>query len=505
METPEGIQFAPEPSGRRSSTHAARAVFAAALAAADLPAAQALRAEHDWRTRYPRHLRALTQAGMASPVQAVTIARAGLAEAQRHVEFVRAGRATPLADALASARPDALGSVEIRGRGNAGIAEWTVPYRGRMLRGDALRAQIAGWQADGIVEPGHAQALLRVIDHPEWLDLSDRTLVLLGAGSEAGPLEWLSRWRANIVAVDRPDAGVWRRIVATVDAGNARLIAPARGRLAGDAPADSWLSQAGADLLTETPEIAAWLEGLDRPLDLAAIAYLDGERHVRVAMAMDALMARRSDARHEHTLMFMATPTDVFAVSPPVAEAAMQRWAQRSPTRRAIDAGLRALSGGRLMQPHVTGLQRADDGDGYGIVDCAVIEQGPNYALAKRLQQWRTVVARDAGQRVSLNVTPSTTTASVTHNRALKAGFDGAHLFGVEVFAPETTHALAAALWVHDLRCTTQAGDPATTNENPLLRLAETANHGGLWRVPYLPRSALPLAAIAGLLGARQH
>jgi hypothetical protein len=162
--------------------------------------------------------------------------------------------------------------------------------------------------------------LLRVIDHPEWLDLSDRTLVLLGAGSEAGPLEWLSRWRANIVAVDLPGADVWRRIVATVNAGNARLIAPARGPSSCDRSADAWPSQVGADLLTETPEIAAWLETLDRPLDLAAIAYLDGERHVRVAMAMDALMARRGDSGHERTLMFMATPTDVFAVAPPVAE-----------------------------------------------------------------------------------------------------------------------------------------------------------------------------------------
>jgi hypothetical protein len=29
--------------------------------------------------------------------------------------------------------------------------------------------------------------------------------------------------------------------------------------------------------------------------------------------------------------------------------------------------------------------------------------------------------------------------------------------------------------------------------------LAE-ANHGGLWRVPYLPRSALPIAALLGLV-----
>jgi hypothetical protein len=29
-------------------------------------------------------------------------------------------------------------------------------------------------------------------------------MVLFGAGSEAGPLSWLAKWRANIVAIDLP-------------------------------------------------------------------------------------------------------------------------------------------------------------------------------------------------------------------------------------------------------------------------------------------------------------
>jgi hypothetical protein len=52
-----------------------------------------------------------------------------------------------------------------------------------------------------------------VISHPEWFDLSDRTLVLFGAASEAGPLTWLSKWKANIVAVDLPNERVWERIL----------------------------------------------------------------------------------------------------------------------------------------------------------------------------------------------------------------------------------------------------------------------------------------------------
>ena len=62
--------------------------------------------------------------------------------------------------------------------------------------------------------------------HPEWFDLSDRTMVLFGAASEAGPLPWLAKWKANIVAVDLPNSRVWGKILNTIQQGNATLIAP---------------------------------------------------------------------------------------------------------------------------------------------------------------------------------------------------------------------------------------------------------------------------------------
>ena len=47
-----------------------------------------------------------------------------------------------------------------------------------------------------------------------------------------------------------------------------------------------------------------------------------------------------------------------------------------------------------------------------GINDSLVAQQGPNYALAKRLQRWRASLARDGGATVSLNVAPPTRTKS---------------------------------------------------------------------------------------------
>ena len=63
------------------------------------------------------------------------------------------------------------------------------------LQGQALLDQIQSWEERGIVEASHANALRECIAHPEWFALSDRTTVLFGAASEAGPLTWLSKWK----------------------------------------------------------------------------------------------------------------------------------------------------------------------------------------------------------------------------------------------------------------------------------------------------------------------
>ncbi len=489
-----GIQFPRDARGRHSTTDTAKGIFSAALSLANQAAANSLKAEADWRRRYPQHLVQLTRSAAVDGALAVRMAQAALDQAHANFEFVRDNTTWPLADAMsrgAAIAGSGFQTLEIHGQGNPSPQPWALPYRGESLQGDAARAVIDRWAADGICEPGHAEALHRVLDHPEWFDLSDRTVVLLGAGSEAGPLAWLAQWRARIVAVDLPRADVWRRIAAIVAQGNATLVAPVRMGLPVEA------AQAGADLLTDTPEIAVWLCELpDAALDLGAIAYLDGEKHVRVVMGMDAIANTVLAAKPASTRMTMATPTDAFTVPEAIARAAMQRFEQRGLLQQAADKPLWALTGARWMKPHVKELIDCRDpaGQRMGVVDALVIQQGPNYALAKRLQQWRATVARAAGEKVVFNVAPSTTTQSVVKNPALKAGFDGAHRFGIEVFEPATTNALMAAMWVHDLRTATPSF------AHPLEALTHRANHGGLWRVGYLPRSALPLAAVMGLM-----
>jgi hypothetical protein len=147
---------------------------------------------------------------------------------------------------------------------------------------------------------------------------------------------------------------------------------------------------------------------------------------------------------------------------------------------RLLELPLRTMSAGRLLRP-----QYVSDGQP-GIHDALVPQQGPNYALAKRLQRWRAIVARDAGSIVSINIAPPTRTRSVLKNRALAAAYASAHHFAVEVFEPATANTLMAALLVADLN--TGGGPP---HEHPWQDEAYAAIHGGLWRAPYQPRSAL--------------
>ena len=485
-----GLQWPLDAKGKRASGPPGQRIVAAALRGLDPIAADAVVAERDWRHAYPAHWRALVQAQAARPLATVASARAGLTAAWSELTFLRAGKSLALADAM-RAPSQSFQTLQLRGSGDTAPAPWTVPHQGKQLADGALARQIDRWEKAGICEAAHAAALRDCLAHPEWFDLSDQHLVLLGAGSEAGPLAWLAKWRANLVGIDLARAATCKRIAATVAAGNATLTAP----VASGQPLDA--AHAGADLLADTPEIAAWLASLGQPLAIANLAYLDGERHLRVSLAMDAISATLCAADARTQLAYMATPTDVFAVPEDLATAVMQRYAERGLVKKLAQFGARLSSGGRGFASHIQALIDAGDFGRWGLVDALVVEQGPNYALAKRLQQWRALVARADGHRVAFNVAPSTTTASVVSNPLLAAGFRGAKAFGVEVFEPATTNALMAAMWVHQLR--TAPRDFA----HPLKLLMHTANHGGLWRLPYLPRSVLPMAALLGFVKRR--
>ena len=90
-------------------------------------------------------------------------------------------------------------------------------------------------------------------------------------------------------------------------------------------------------------------------------------------------------------------------------------------------------------------------------------------------------------------------------NRVLAAAYSAAGGYGVEVFDVDTSNTMMAALLLHDLRNPSAAAAPATDLSSPLDLFVDQAAHGGLWRLPYEPRSVLTLAALEGFLSTRRH
>lgn len=467
-----GVLFVRDADGRRGSAAPGRAVWAAAARDVDPALASRIEQTADWRVGYLDGVVAHTAVAARSAQASLAIARAGLAAVREQLEFVRNGAAVPLEQALVTPGP-ALRPQTVQGHGSQ-QRTLAVPYRGAMLRGDELRRQADAWVARGTVEASCAAALHELVAEPDRLDMSGRAFALLGAGAEMGPLEPLLQWGGHVVAVDRPDEKVWERITGQARAGAGRLTFP----------------QGGVDLLTATPEVAAFVgAAADRPLTVGSYAYADGARHVQLAAAADALVEMLLRDRPGTGYAELATPTDAFAVPGEVVEEARRRWAGRG-RLAALQAPARRL--GLYAPSYPTTLER-EDGAVLGIADVLVPQQGPNYTLAKRIQRWRAVAASAAGHPVSANVAPATRTRSVTRNRLLAAAYAGAHAFGVEVFEPATSRVLMAALLAHDL--TSTAPPPA----HPEDLFVSGAAHGGLWRVGYTPRSVLGLAAVRGL------
>lgn len=484
----DGVVFPATGDGRRSTTALGRAVVADALRAVDPVGARSAEHETDWRRGYLTHFRRLVEAGLLSRAAALTVARDGLTALHTRMRYAPPGGGPDVAldAALTSTGPEPpLHTATVTGAGPV-ERELSVPYRGQRLRGDDLRRRLDAWVDAGVVEPSFAEAVGAVLANPDWLDLRDQRVVVLGAGAEMGPLPSVLRWGGDVVALDLPRPEIWRRVLRTARRHGGRLHLPVP---AGTGDDDAALAAAaGADLLHRLPQAARWLAGIDGRLVLGNYVYADGATNVRVATAVDALTVELTRHRPDAALAFLATPTDVYAVPGDAVDHADRGYAARGPARRS----LRLISGGRLLR------RNYPPGADPGVNDSLVPQQGPNYALAKRLQRWRAAVARDAGTTVSFTVAPPTRTRSVLRNRALAAAYAGAHRFGVEVFEPATSNTLMAALLVHDLRT---GGGP--TQEHPWRDEAYAAAHGGLWRIPYAPRSALGLAVLLGLGGAR--
>ena len=254
----------------------------------------------------------------------------------------------------------------------------------------------------------------------------------------------------------------------------------------------------GANLFNEAPRVRNWLLKVcpGKELTVGAYAYLDGELHVKVSLAMDAII-RDLTSKRKANVAYLCTPTDCHLI-PQEASVAAASHNAFSLTNIILTFAppFFRLWPGKLVKNYNKPVQASDsDGNSYEsfYVDGIVNRQGPNYIFAKRIQHWRAQIARyEDGCVVSSNIAPSTATVSVTSNKLFALAYEGWKFFKpMEVFQPETSNAVMAALLLHDINNTNSPVHPKQKLRNPLEIFMYGSFHGGLWRNAYTCDSSL--------------
>ncbi len=483
MDVRYGVNF-PLVGGARASTPTAIGIVADAARVADPELADRIESATSWRSDYVEYFAELT-ALSADPWAAVAIATAGLDSMRRRIRILDggsddSGRETALCEA---ATVDQCAHSELRLAGSTAPADrLEIPYRGAVLAGSSLRDQLKRWREVGVVEPGFVSSIELAIDNPDILRVPGRRVALVGAAAEMGPLEALTMWGADVLALDVPVPRVWERIRAIASVGAGTVTVP----VCGETP--------GIDIVREPMEAVAWILGQTSPttgLVFGMHAYADGGEHVLLSAAADTIGGALSRER-DTALAYLGTPTDSYLVPGVVMDDSRRRWDNRSALLKVTQEAARALTGGGVFRP----AYAADhDGDDWGVADVMIPIQGPNYALAKRMQRWRSIAVASRGGLASFNVAPASWTASVTKNRVFNVAYSGASHFGVEIFPADTARWLMAAKLAADLATEPSAGESA----HPEALMYADANHGGFWRTAYEPKSVLGVAALAGL------
>lgn len=331
-----------------------------------------------------------------------------------------------------------------------------VPYKGQFLKGEELKKQLNKWAKYGTIEPDAAASVSKLADGP--LDLTGQHFVLIGAGSAMGPFIKLLEHGATVVAIDIPGAWgagackMWERLITTARNSSGTLIFPlskTQDTCANDA---DMYAACGCNLTEQPGEIVAWLKTVapKSRLTIGNYTYLDGDLHVKLSVAADAVINGVCDARKDTAVAFLCTPTDIHFVPDEAHKAALKNYGWHP--GKGIELLIHFLTFGTKLVKNALPPITAADNSKIKLIDGLSVAQGPNYALAKRLQHWRAIVAYENGHVVSSNIAPSTSTASVVSNRTFAWAYGGMPYFKpYEIFVQDTTNAIMAAVLISDV------------------------------------------------------
>jgi len=426
----------------------------------------------------------------------------------------------------------------VKGEKASASQTYKIPYDGAwhpsrpkpptaVLTDDKIKQQVTKWVEGSIIEKDAGDAVNWTVDYfAKGGKASDVYVVMIGAGSAMGPFPKLMEMGANVVAIDipgswgkggkRPTSGLWKRLVDTAKTSPGGSIIfpldPSKSQKELEASSDplALYEAAGSNLMEQPAEVANWLLEWQATLPASAkvcignYTYLDGENHVKLALCADHCIKRLREVRPSTAVSFLCTPTDIHVIPQEAHEAAVKRYGTGMGSF-GFEKLFNTLSRGACLVSNVVSPVATANGKKLYLVDGVSVAQGPNYALAKRMQHWRAQIAFAEGTTVSSTVAPSTATISVISNKTFAWAYGGLPYFGYEVFKQETTNAVMASLLIHDLL--NDKGPKNAKNksefgiENTLQLFSTQGVHGGLWRCAYTINSLGEACAIIFFMG----
>jgi len=514
---PNGLEFPVDSEGKRSSSNPGKFAIAAAIRAAGAPESEkfALSCENEkkWRFKYTRHFMNLVKVSAHSPEAAIKASKAGINYMHSNFDFVdpsdKTNKVVKFGDYMKVAVAPFFTGV-IQGQGDSKGKNYVVPYKKRDLSGEDLKKQLGKWAKYGTFESDACDAIGKLTS--EQVVLTDHHFILIGAGSAMGPFIKLLEHGATVVAIDVPSTmapfavKLWERLIATAKKSSGKLIFPMSKPQAECKDDAEVIASAGSNLTQQPAKILAWLQSLEggKSTTIGNYTYLDGDLHVKLSLAADSLINGLCAAKPTTSVAFLCTPTDIHCVSDEAHKTAKKNYGYHP--GRGIELLINLLSFGKYLQRNAGKPIACADNTFIKVVDGLSVAQGPNYALAKRLQHWRAMVAFEDGHRVSSNIAPSTATASVVSNKTFAWAYGGMPYFKpYEIFQQDTTNALMCALLIADVMQKDSSANPvnrkANKIDNALKLFSKNSMHGGVWRCGYTVDSIGEVSALIYWMG----
>lgn len=518
-----GLSFPVDAKGERSTSLVGKNIIAAAMRGAHTDDSEeaALKCEKEkvWRFKYSAHYMKMVKLSAMSPEAALGVSQAGLDYMHANFDFIdpvtkESTKFDKYMKQNTGSKGRSFKTGELQGEGPKVAKPLIVPYKGKNLSEASLKKQLDKWAEYGTIERDAADAIGAMAEKD--LDLTDEVFVLVGAGSAMGPYSKLLEHGATVVCIDIPSSmgpravDMWKRLFDTARKSKGKILFPMRAdskEQSSYASEEDLISVVGCNLTEQPAEIANWLNSIcpGKRLTVGNYTYLDSDLHVKLSLAADSIMKYLGEQRPDTNIAFLCTPTDIHVVTDEAYKVAKKNYGFHP--GRLLEGLIQVLSMGKLLKKNALPPLKTNTNTTIKVVDGLSVAQGPNYALAKRIQHWRCMVAYQNGHgRVSSHVAPSTATLSVVSNKTFGWAYGGMPYFKpYEIFQAETTNALMAAVLIYDVTNKNSGADPknkAKYNiQTPLEIFRLCSLHGGVWRAAYKVDSIGEVSVIIHFLG----